>query len=63
MSACEAEICLVQVHVFIIHMYAHSQAGWVWWIKLPEKYRQNFNILNKGPLLETLNFCLYFSGI
>lgn len=43
-------------------MYAHSQAGWVW-IKLPEKYKQNFNVLNEGPLLETLNFCLYFSGI
>jgi hypothetical protein len=63
MSACEAEICLVQVYVFIIHMYARSQAEWVWWIKLPEKYRQNFNVLNEGPLLEMLNVCLYFSGI
>ena len=50
-------------NVFIIHMYAHSQAGWVWWIKPPEKYRQNFNVLNEGPLLEMLNVCLYFSGI
>ena len=61
MSVCEAEIYVVQVNVFIIHMYAHSQAGLVW-IKLPENYKQSFNVLNKGALLETLNFCLYFSG-
>jgi hypothetical protein len=36
-------------------MLPHSQAGLIWWIKLPEEYRQNFNILNEGPLLETLN--------
>jgi hypothetical protein len=31
-------------------------------MKLPEKYKENFDVSNEGPSLETSKYSLYFPG-